>query len=194
MPRILKAIIIAVALCFILSLCGFAQNCDDIRHSVLRLHILANSDSADDQALKLTVRDAILNAADGLFANAQDATQADAIAEANLPALQQLAQQTVYDNGYVYAVKAELVNMYFTTRTYDDEATLPAGMYYALRITIGSGAGHNWWCVAFPSLCLGASSKKLDDVLTPQQDTIVEQPQKYVVKLKIVEIFSKIFG
>lgn len=124
----------------------------------------------------------------GLFDTAGDAGEALEVAEDQLPALLAAAQQRVYDEGYDYPVNAELTRMYFTTRTYDT-GTLPAGMYDAVRITIGEGAGKNWWCVVFPPICVPAAAehKDLSDVLDEDQVDIVTQPQKYEVKFKIVE-------
>ena len=163
MRKWIKALACGLVLTLLLSLCGFpwgfAEDCGEIRQKVVRLHVLANSDSEGDQALKLRVRDTVTETAAGLFDTAGDAGEALEVAEDQLPALLAAAQQRVYDEGYDYPVNAELTRMYFTTRTYDT-GTLPAGMYDAVRITIGEGEGHNWWCVAFPSLCLSATSEE----------------------------------
>ena len=159
-----------------------------LAEKVVRLHVLANSDSEEDQALKLKVRDTVTETAAGLFDTAANAGEALAIAEESLPEILAAAQQRVYDEGYDYPVGAEMTRMYFTTRTYET-GTLPAGMYDAVRITIGEGAGKNWWCVVFPPICVPAASehKELTDVLDEGQVEIVTQPQKYEVKFKIVE-------
>lgn len=173
---------------------AFAQQCDDIRGRVLRLHILANSDSSADQALKLKVRDKILACSGELFGNAPNKAQAEAQAKANLAKIQQVAQDEVKAEGYSYPVKAMLTNMYFTTRTYGD-VTLPAGDYDAVRVTIGSAQGHNWWCVLFPPLCLpaaqGQSTKKLSDVLNGDEVGVVTSgSQTTVIKFKVVEWYE----
>ncbi len=190
-----KAVALGLVLTLILSLCGFtwgfAKNCDEIRQKVVRLHVLANSDSEEDQALKLKVRDTVTETAAGLFDTAGDAGEALEVAREQLPAILEAAQQRVCDEGYDYPVGAELTRMYFTTRTYD-AGTLPAGMYDAVRITIGEGAGKNWWCVVFPPICVPAAAehKELSDVLDEEQVDIVTQPQKYEVKFKIVELWE----
>ena len=189
MARIIKAISLGLAVTFVLSLCGFSYECEEIRDQVLRLHVLANSDSEEDQQLKLRVRDAVIESAAGLFDGVRQETAAREVAQQHLDVLNRAAQQAVYDAGYDYPTAACLTRMHFDTREYD-AGTMPAGMYDALRITIGDGAGKNWWCVAFPPLCVASATKQattLSDVLTDGQQDIVEQPQKYEVRLKVVE-------
>lgn len=172
---------------------GFSGECSQIRERVLRLHVLANSDSEEDQQLKLKVRDTVVETAAGLFDTVTDKDGAIAQAEQMLPQIVAAAQQRVYDEGYDYVVEAELCHMYFTTREYET-VTLPAGMYDALRITIGEGAGRNWWCVVFPPMCVSAASEsaELADVLDEEQVEIVTEPQQYEVRFKVVEIFEGI--
>lgn len=174
----------------------FASQCSDIRGRVLRLHILANSDSKADQQLKLNVRDKILEKSQELFAMASNKEQAEKNAREKLPEIIKTAQDEVNREGYKYKVNARLVNMYFTTRTYG-KLTLPAGYYDAVRITIGEAKGHNWWCVLFPSLCIpaceGQQNHKLSDVLTPGEVNIVENSDKpdITIKFKTVEVFEQ---
>lgn len=189
MTRWIKAISLGLVLTFLVSLCGFSADCEEIRGQVLRLHVLANSDSEEDQALKLQVRDAVIHKAAGIFDGVRQETDAKQVAQAHLEELTRAAQQAVYDAGYDYPVAACLTRMYFDTREYD-AGTLPAGMYDALRITIGEGQGKNWWCVAFPPLCVASATEhaaELSDVLTDTQQDIVQQPKKYEVRLKVVE-------
>ena len=175
-------------MCLCLSLCGFEGRCDDLRGRVLRLHILANSDSEADQALKLKVRDAVVEASAGWLDGIETAEDAEAVVDGRLAALTEVARQVVRQAGYEYPVTAERCEMYFTTRTYG-AVTLPAGRYQAVRLTIGEGAGHNWWCVLFPPLCVAAATDAATtaDVLTREEDTIVTEPQRYAVRLKVVE-------
>ena len=134
-----------------------------------------------------------METAAGLFDTVTDKDGAIAQAEQMLPQIVAAAQQRVYDEGYDYVVEAELCHMYFTTREYET-VTLPAGMYDALRITIGEGAGRNWWCVVFPPMCVSAAteSAELADVLDEEQVEIVTEPQQYEVRFKVVEIFEGI--
>lgn len=193
MSKFIRAVAAALVLSLAISFCGFSGQCDQIRGKVLRLHVLANSDSDEDQQLKLKVRDTVVETAAGLFDTAANEQEAIEQAKAKLPEIEAAAQQRVYDEGYDYAVHAYIVHMYFTTRQYDT-VTLPAGMYDALRITIGSGRGHNWWCVVFPPMCVSAASdaEELNDVLDPDQEEIVTEPRKYEVRFKIVEIIEDI--
>ena len=131
----------------------FQATCREISDDVFRLHILANSDCASDQALKLRVRDRVLAYTEDWFRQAHSKQEAQSLLRDRLQEIADVAARAVRDNGYSYGVKAELTNMYFSTRRYDDY-TLPAGKYDALRLTLGKGEGHNWWCVMFPSLCL----------------------------------------
>lgn len=186
--RFLRAGVGGFVLCLLISLCGFYGRCTGVRESVVRLHILANSDSEEDQALKLKVRDAVVEAAAGWLDGAENADEALALAEQRLPALKAVAQQTVTDEGYDYPVDATLCTMYFTTRQYDT-VTLPAGVYEAVRFTIGRGEGKNWWCVVYPPLCAGAAMerKTLGDVLDSGQVELVTDSKRFEVRFKVVE-------
>lgn len=186
--RWIRAVCGGLVICLLLSLGSFYGRCRDIQDKVVRLHILANSDSEEDQTLKLRVRDAVVEAAAGWLGDARDADEALVLAREQLPRLQQVAQQTVWDAGYDYGVEATLCEMYFTTRQYDT-VTLPAGMYEAVRFTIGKGEGKNWWCVVFPPMCMGAATNPdaLTDVLDADQAALVQGGDRYVVRFKVVE-------
>ena len=137
-------------------LAGFGRDCGQVRQEVLRLHILANSDSAADQAVKLLVRDAVLEETGELFSAAGTLEEARKTVEENLPAIEETARRVLRSKGCSYPVKAELTRMYFDTREYDG-TTLPAGEYQALRLCIGRAQGKNWWCVMFPPICVPAA-------------------------------------
>lgn len=134
-------------------------DCAAVRSHTLRLHILANSDSEADQALKLQVRDAILRQAGPLLAGADTQAQALARAAEALPAIRAAAEEALARAGCGDAVCVRLENRFFATKEYDG-FTLPAGRYDAVRVEIGAHAGHNWFCVLFPPLCVPAA---LDD-------------------------------
>ena len=190
-----KAICLGLILAVLVSFTGFATQCEDIPDRVLRLHILANSDSEEDQALKLKVRDRIVTESAGLFDQVTDRESARAVVEKNMDALREAAQDEVYRQGYSYPVSMELTHMYFTTRVYGETA-LPAGYYEALRVTIGAGAGHNWWCVIFPAMCLPVAeeSQELDGVLNEEQMEIVEEGEsaQYEIKFKALVWYEQI--
>lgn len=124
---------------------GLSQN-------LVRLHVVANSDSSSDQALKLKVRDAIIEFMKDRLADSKDIKETRAIINANLRNIEQVSLKVIKDNNSSYAVKASMGNYPFPTKTYGDIA-LPAGEYQALKVVIGEGAGANWWCVLFPPLC-----------------------------------------
>ena len=124
------------------SFVGFEADCREISQSVFRLHILANSDSQEDQDLKLKVRDRILQDTQGLFESTGDLQQTEEQVAQHLPEIREIALDEIHKQGYSYDVQIYMVNMWFETRTYDT-ITLPAGNYDALRIVIGNGEGHN---------------------------------------------------
>lgn len=149
-------------------LAGFGQRCAQVRQEVLRLHILANSDSPADQALKLRVRDAVLAETGDLFAGAGSLEEARAAAGENLPAIEAAARRALAEAGCDAPVKAELTRMYFNTREYGEKTTLPAGQYQALRLSIGEAKGKNWWCVMFPPICVPAAEAPQEGQQSPE--------------------------
>ena len=161
---------------------------------VLRLHVLANSDSQADQALKLRVRDAVLERAEGLLAGAEDRAAAEALLAARLPDLAAAGAEAVGAAGYGYPVTVSLEDScWFPTRVYEDFA-LPAGRYTALRVEIGAGAGRNWWCVVFPPLCLGSVSETAEETaaqagLTEREVALLAGGEgAYQIKFRAVEL------
>ena len=192
MKLFVKSVCIAFVLTVLYSVIPFQAECTNISNEVFRLHILASSDSDYDQNVKLSVRDKVLEYTESLFQNAKSKEDAEQVISQNLPAITEVAQNEVYRSGSNDKVKAEITNMYFTTRHYDSY-TLPSGMYDALRITIGEGKGHNWWCVMYPSLCIYSEEnrdEKAKEVFDDAQYDIVKN-EKYEYKFKIVEIFEK---
>ena len=194
MKKIEKALLFGLILSILVgSFSAFASDCSAIRESVLRLHILANSDSDEDQALKLKVRDRILEETGDLFENASNLENAESSAANSLELVRSIAEDEVRKQGYDYPVRAELCNMFFETRQYDD-ITMPAGRYDAVRITIGEAKGHNWWCVLYPPMCIPAAQPKqeLGDVLTEDGMEVVTSKPKYEVRFACVELFERI--
>lgn len=173
---------------FLSSLGSSAETLGSIEDSVLRLHIIANSDSAEDQLLKYAVRDAVLEKGEVYFENAGSKEEAVCTAEGCLQYLEETARETVAAEGYDYTVNAELVSMAFDERVYED-VTLPAGVYDAVRITIGAAEGQNWWCVMYPPLCIPAASEDADPELYFNEDEaeMLTQPQKFRYKLRCAE-------
>ena len=160
-----------------------------LSEKVLRLHVVANSDSAADQALKLKVRDRVLETARPLLTGVRSAAEAEAVLARNLPALTEAAQRELTARGSSDPVRITLEDAWFPTRTYG-AAALPAGTYRALRVVIGSGEGHNWWCVVFPSLCLPAVSEtSLQTAGLSDEDIalVTEGSPRYVFRFKSIE-------
>ena len=175
------------------------QTEQELSDRVVRLHVLANSDSEEDQALKLAVRDRVQEEAEGRYPEGATLEQAQAALEGHLNALAAAGRAVVEEQGYDYPVSARLEDCWFPTKEYEDFA-LPAGNYTALRVTIGEGKGQNWWCVAFPPLCLGAASETVDQALeagyfTPDQGALVTgDGEQYVLKFKAMELLGEVQG
>lgn len=158
---------------------------------VVRLHVLANSDSEEDQALKLLVRDTVLDRAEALLAQSDDRAEAEALLRGQLLEFEELAAGVIAQAGYDYPVKVELEETRFPTREYDG-FTLPAGDYLALRVLIGAAEGQNWWCVVFPPLCTTAAADVPASALAgglsqEEVSLITEENTGYVLKFKAVE-------
>lgn len=191
---IVSSLLIAFILSSYVSVASFMYSGKKIRSSVLRLHIKANSDSEEDQNLKLKVRDEILKESPCIFAGAQDLEDAVNNCSCAKEKLRKTAEKVIKENGYSYPVSVEIGRSFFPVRTYENSVTLPAGDYTALKITIGEGRGHNWWCVMFPPLCLPAAKgeKTLSDVLDEDETELTKSNPKYEVRFKIAELFEKI--
>lgn len=168
------------------------KSLERLRGSVLRLHILAESDSDEDQRLKLLVRDELLRS--DIFGGAETLAEAEAIAAERLPDITCIAEEALRKNGCNAKVTAELADMHFSSRVYGD-ITMPAGDYRALRISIGEAKGHNWWCVMYPPLCLPAACEAEDEVkenksaeeefFDEKELDILTKPKKYEVRFAI---------
>ena len=190
MGRRERAAVFGIILSFLLgSAALFGQQCEALRGNVLRLHILANSDSEMDQAVKIKVRDAILADTGELFSKASTRGAAQEAAKKALPGMEETASRVLKENGFEGTAHAEFCNMYFNTRNYG-EYTLPAGMYDAVRITLGAGKGHNWWCVIYPPICVPAAGVKDSETLEEIRD--LDSQPLLTPKLAIVEAFEKI--
>ena len=166
--------------------------------SVVRLHVLANSDSEDDQALKLEVRDAILEHSAELFGDCRTKEEAEAKISENIGLIEDIAKEVISENGYTYGVQVLVGEEEYPTRDYDD-CCFPSGEYTSLRVMIGNAEGKNWWCVLFPPLCLGAASKGdafAQVGLTGEQFNIITQTEnpQYKARFKILETIESAFG
>ena len=189
------ALLIALAV-FLASGAAALGSRDAIADKVVRLHVLANSDSEEDQALKLRVRDRVLERATELLEQTGDRREAADVLQSHLPELERIAAEEISDCGYEYDVTAEVANTMFPTKEYDG-FTLPAGEYLALRIIIGEGNGHNWWCVVFPPLCTTAAADVPASALAAGFDEeevalVTEENEGYVLKFKAMEWWEAI--
>ena len=166
----------------------------DLADRVVRLHVLANSDSEEDQALKLLVRDAVLERATALLERTESRAEAETLLRESLPELEAIGEETVWTNGYSYDVTAELEDTSFPTKDYDG-VSLPAGEYLALRILIGAGAGQNWWCVVFPPLCTAAACQWQDagraaGLEEDDLSLMAEEDAGYELRFRSVELWE----
>lgn len=192
MKIFMKILVCVTFISMLFSMLSFESTCRMLEEDVLRLHILSNSDSSEDQQLKLEVRDAVLQKTSHLFNDVKTKADAARVIESNLEYIEKIATQTIFANGFDYPVKAQLKNEFFDTRYYDD-FTMPAGVYETLLITIGDGQGKNWWCVMYPTLCVGASSPtSMKDKLNDDEYDVVAS-DRYQFRFKFLEYFRKIY-
>lgn len=191
--KIKISVTVGIVVAILFSICSFAKTSEEIRSDVLRLHVIANSDTSVDQNLKLRLRDYILQEGKDIFNGSVKVENAVEKIEPVLPELEKSAKAFVNQAGFDYDVKISLSNEYFTTRTYET-VTLPAGKYLALRVVIGSGEGHNWWCVMFPPMCVPAADKKdeIENVFSEKEIKLVESKPKYEPRFKVVEIYEQL--
>ena len=182
-------VLIACIFCIACSaLFSFGEECSFIRENTLRLHILANSDSPADQALKLKIRDAVLSCSGELFSGCDTRQKMISAAQEQLPKIQQVAEQTALHNGYELPVTVSVTDMFFETRRYD-HVILPAGTYTAVRIELGAAAGKNWWCVLYPPLCVSAAQTGFTEEEAQISDSLLQQDAlpRYRARLAVEE-------
>ena len=164
---------------------------------VLRLHVIANSDSDQDQALKLEVRDAVLAQAAPWLEGTDNRQAAEAALAPHLDELAQTGRAVLARAGRDDSVTVSIADTWFPTREYDG-FSLPAGQYRALRVVIGAGRGRNWWCVVFPPLCLGSVTEEsvetaADGVLSEDQVALITgQDGGYVLKFRLIEWWEEL--
>lgn len=185
----------------VLIICGLSsifamKTQSDIASKVIRIHVIANSDSDADQALKLDVRDGILESAESLTDGCTDREEALRILSENSELLEERAASVIADMGYSYDCELSLSEEYYPTREYDG-LRLPAGRYLSLKLTIGRGEGKNFWCILFPPVCRSTAraDEELEEVgFTPNQIRLLSDDEdvRYVIKFKTVELCSEI--
>lgn len=173
----------------------------NLEKDIVRLHIIAASDSDYDQRLKLKVRDAVLSSSGELFGKYSSSEEAKERIAACLDSIKETAEKTLRENGCGDSVSCEITQMRFDRREYEDFA-VPAGNYTALRITIGEGEGHNWWCVMYPPLCVPCAARDMTEEefeekygsLTEEEYLMLCEESDYEARLYIAEVIKKLFS
>ena len=187
----------------LLALCGTmiwgawaVQRQDALARKMIRMHVIANSDSDADQTLKLQVRDKVLDYTTGILQRAEDMEDAQTQLRDALGRIENIAQREIVNRGYDYPVTAQLASTEFPLKEYD-EYSLPAGEYMALRLVIGEGAGQNWWCVVYPPLCTAAATDLPQTAVSAgltgdDVSLITEENTGYVLKFRSVELWEQL--
>ena len=176
---------------------------EKIYDSVVRLHVLANSDEDHDQALKLKVRDRLLEITSPIVIDCESREEAQKCLAESFSELEEAALEVIRAEGYDYGVRISLGDEYYPTRQYED-LCFPEGTYASLKVEIGEAEGKNWWCVLFPPLCLSAASAEKQESaedafiavgLTGEQYKVITETDqvKYKARFKILEVFQKWF-
>lgn len=196
----LTSLIILITIFLFISITSYANTVsDDLSNNFFRLHILANSDSNEDQTLKLKVRDKIIEYMNSLSYSNLTKSEAIELTKSNLQNFKEIAQKTILEEGYNYSVNLEIGNFYFPTKEYGN-ISLPAGYYDALKIEIGEAKGKNWWCSLFPPLCFVDISAGVIDEETEEYlkenlsedefSLITDSSEDIKFKFKIVELLN----
>ena len=202
-PKIKMVSILAILIFIYSGICAFsyAQNVStDIANSVFRLHVIANSDSKEDQDLKYKVRDNLLEYMNTICKDCTSKSEAISLIEENKEEFKKIAENTIKEEGYSYSVNINIGNFEFPTKNYGD-ISLPAGYYDALRVEIGEAKGQNWWCVMFPPLCFvdissgvvsDESKEVMKDNLSEEEYALVSDDSSTEInfKFKLLEFFT----
>lgn len=178
-----------LALCLSLLAGTWAQTKqEDISSSLIRLHVIAVSDEEEEQALKLRVRDEVLNCISPKLENAGSVSEAKDIVRANLGNIRRAAEGKAEGRKVTVSLSRE----YYPTRHYNS-FSLPAGEYSSLRVILGEGKGHNWWCVVFPPLCISAAEEeKALDAMSESDRSLLTEEDGYVVKFRVLELWGEL--
>ena len=203
-PKVKMVIILSFLLFIYTSICAisYAQNIsNDIADSVFRLHVIANSDSKEDQDLKYIVRDDLLSYMNEICSNCKTKQEAIDIVTENKDKFEEIAKSTIKERGFSYDVRINIGNFEFPTKNYGD-ISLPAGLYDALHVEIGEAKGQNWWCVMFPPLCFvdvtsgvvpEESKEVMEENLSEEEFALVSDSSndELQFKFKLIEFFQE---
>ena len=185
---LLRAMACGLILTVLLNLAGFSAQCATLEENIVRLHVIANSNDEADQAVKLRVRDAVLEYLAPRLDGATDAEAARELIAANTDGIAKAAESAAEGR----TVRVTLGRERYPTRRYDGFA-LPAGDYESLRVILGEGEGHNWWCVAFPPLCTGAVTEdELRAAMETEDYGIISEQDGYLLKFRIIELWESL--
>ncbi len=199
----MKKIIASLCIGLIFAMCfatySSASTANEVREDVLRLHVIANSDSKEDQMLKLKVRDALLDSAKELFTDTYSKQESLDISLMNLSRFKEIAERVIGENGYEYPVKVSVTQSFFPTKQYENGYRLPAGYYDALKVEIGQAKGQNWWCILYPPLCFSGSipqEDKMDDIMNDEELQFVTSDcdMDIEVKFKLAELWGQLIN
>lgn len=192
------AALFTISVSRILSLHQVQQQVAD---KVIRFHVLAHSDSAKDQELKLAVRDQVGTYVGQQLEGVTNVEESRTIIEEHLEEIEDCAAEVIAEQGYSYTVSARLENCHFPFKSYGN-AVFPPGEYQALRVVIGEGKGKNWWCVLYPNLCFSgslykvdeeASTRELQKVLTPEEYKMIMENKEYEISFRFQEVLEEFF-
>ena len=196
--KLLNAIVVVCSVLVLFSMLPLRGEAA-IYDTVVRLHVIANSDSEEDQARKLRVRDAVLAVTAPLLEDCRSQEEAEALLRANFDGIREAAETVILEDGRSDAIAVSLTTEEYPTRSYDS-VCFPSGEYLSLRVCIGEAVGQNWWCCLFPPLCLGAASVTAEEAegafvsvgLTPSQYKVVTQTDTpvYRARFKLLELWS----
>ncbi len=199
--RIIFSLSLLLSLYILISAHSYANAVsNDLSTAVFRLHVIANSDSSEDQSLKLKVRDNLLEYMNSISSECKTKADEIKLAEENIDIFKQIAQKTVIENGYNYPINISIGNFYFPTKFYGD-ISLPSGYYDALKVEIGEAKGKNWWCVMFPSLCFidinsgvvnDDAKENLKENLNSESYSVISSTSPELkFKFRIIEFFKQ---
>lgn len=200
--RLIIVLLLLILFIFISAISYVSAVSNNIANGVFRLHVIANSDSPEDQNLKYIVRDELIKYMNTLAKDCTSKQEVIEIAQNNISNFENIAKKTIQDNGFNYNVTVEIGNFDFPTKTYGD-ITLPAGTYDSLKIKIGKSEGQNWWCVMFPPLCFvdvttgivpEESKKEMKEAMPEEEYSLISNTNNSEVnfKFKLIEFFENI--
>lgn len=202
MKRFFVLLLLLTLFIFVSALSYVNAVSEDIADSVFRLHVIANSDSEEDQTLKLKVRDELLSYMNTLAKDCSSKEEVVALAREHQEEFKAIAEKVISDNGFSYPVTIQIGESNFPTKTYGD-ISLPSGTYDALRVQIGEAKGKNWWCVMFPPLCFvdvstgivpDDSKKEMQESLNDEEYDLISKTDDSEIhfKFKLIEFFQNL--